>query len=200
MIEINYACEGRIDSAIAKRLILHVGGKIGIPREAGGKSKLDPLVPKFLNAARHQQMKWLILRDLDRDGHCAPELRGKLLVDDDPHLCFRIAVRQAESWLMADFRKMAEFLRVSENRIPTSLDQVENPKEMLVSLARRSRRSDVKTALVPHPRSGLSTGPEYASWMASFAAKHWNLADAVNSQRSPSLTKAISRLQELVHL
>ena len=189
-----------MDSAIAKRLILHVGGKIGTQREAGGKSKLDPLVPKYLNAARYQQMKWLILRDLDWDGGCAPELRGKMLAETDPYLCFRIAVREAESWLLADSRSMADFLRISENRVPVLPDRIDNPKEALVSLARSSKKSDVRAALIPHPRSGLSSGPEYASWMTKFAAQHWNLNDAVASGRSPSLIKAVNRIKQLVDL
>ena len=200
MVEINYACEGQVDSAIAERLIRHVGGKVGIARPAGGKSKLDPLVPKYLNAAQYQRMKWLVLRDLDRDGQCAPELRKMILEGSDPGFCFRIAVRETESWLLADSRSMAAFLRVSESKIPQAPDDIDDPKEKLVSLARGSRRSDIRIALVPHPKSGLSSGPEYASWMTKFASQHWNLADAVASQRSPSLIKAVGRIRELTKL
>lgn len=189
-----------MDSAVARRLIFHVGGKVGIPREAGGKSKLDPLVPKFLSAARHQQMKWLILRDLDRDGKCAPELRKELLGANDPRLCFRIAVREVESWLMADPSSIAQFLRVSPSKIPEWPDQIDDPKEKLIALARGSTKVSVKAALVPHPKSGLPTGPEYTSWMAEFASRHWDLPGAVASSRSPSLVKAVQRISELVAL
>lgn len=182
------------------RLILHAGGAIGISRPAGGKSKLDPALPNYFAAARHQRMKWFVLRDLDNDEKCAPRLRGALLKENDPRLCFRIAVREAESWLMSDARSLAAFLKVSENRIPEAPDSIGDPKQALVSLARKSSRLDVRAALVPHPRSGLSSGPEYASWMTKFAAAHWNIADAVESQRSPSLVKAVSRLKELVAL
>jgi hypothetical protein len=200
MVEINYACEGRVDSAIAERLILHAGGKIGIARPSGGKSKLDPHIPKYLNAAQYQNMKWLVLRDLDRDGQCAPELRNRLLVGGDPHLCFRIAVREAESWLTADSSSMAAFLHISERKMPEAPDQIDGPKEKIVSLARVSRRNAVREALVPHPKSGLSSGQEYPSWMAEYASRHWNLTDAVASQRSPSLIKAVDRIRELVLL
>lgn len=195
MANINYACEGTVDAAIAERLIRHAGGNVGLARPAFGKGKLDPLLGKYLNAAR-QNMKWLILRDLDRDADCGPTLRAQLLRSETPCLCFRVAIREAESWLLADRRSMADFLRVSEAAMPTSPDELSDPKQVLVNLARRSRKKDIQEAIVPHPSSGRPDGPEYVSWMAHFARSHWNVAIA--SQGSPSLARAVRRIQELV--
>ena len=109
-------------------------------------------------------------------------------------------MHEIESWLMADHKSMANFLRVPEGKLPEAPDQINDPKHIIVSLARKSGRSDVRAALVPHPRSGLSSGPEYASWMTQFANEHWDPDAAIESQRSPSLLRAVGRLKELTLL
>ena len=52
------------------------------------------------------RLPWVVIRDLDQDdrGTCLPELRSRLLGGTGPSdgMCFRLAVRSIEAWLMAD--------------------------------------------------------------------------------------------------
>jgi hypothetical protein len=52
-----------------------------------------------------------------------------------PNLLLRVAVREVEAWLFAHKTAFAEFLGVSRDLIPDNVEQVENPKEFVVTLA-----------------------------------------------------------------
>lgn len=67
---------------------------------------------------------------------------------------FRIAVRAAEAWILADRGRVAEWLGVPAARVPHDPDSLDDPKPTLVDLARRSRRSRMRRDLVPREASG----------------------------------------------
>lgn len=186
-----------VDAAIARRLITHAGAEPGLERPAHGKHKLDPLLQKYRNAAEHGT-PWLILRDLDRDSPCAPELLQRLGVRPANNFCMRIAVREVESWILADRPGLADFLRVPMARVNTDPEALPNPKRYIIDLARSSRSRDIRDALVPHEGTGQEQGPEYASQIAGFAETQWNVARAISDGAAASLIKVDIRLRELI--
>ena len=198
VLDINYATEGEIDAIVAARLIEFCGGVPGLKRVAGGKSKLDPNINKYKESARH--LPWLVIRDLDRDEACAPALVRRLVPDAPPLLCMRIAVRQIESWLMADRAAIALFLKVPLARIPNNIEGILDSKRTLVDLAAQSRSKDIRLAMVPAASSGASEGPEFAAFMTDFALKHWRPDIASALEQGSSLSRAIRCLQRLVEL
>lgn len=84
-------------------------------------------------------------------------------------MCFRVAVRETEAWLMADCERLAQFLGVRRSWIPGDPEAVDDPKTTLVDLARRSRRRDIREDMVPRAGSGRSVGPAYNSRLIEFA-------------------------------
>ena len=56
---------------------------------------------------------------------------------------FRAAVMEVESWVMADRAGFAAFLSIPLHHIPSPTDDILNPKEFLVSLAKRSQKKRV---------------------------------------------------------
>lgn len=79
---INSVIEGSSDIGVAEALISVTGHKVGQHFSKGGKSRLDPAIPKYLAAARYgPDVAWLILRDSDND--CPVHLRQTLIVDSD---------------------------------------------------------------------------------------------------------------------
>ena len=68
-----------------------------------------------------------MLVDLDDDADCAAALCADRLPDPAPHLCFRVAVREMETWLLADREAAARFLSVPGSRIPQDPETVANP-------------------------------------------------------------------------
>ena len=99
---------------------------------------------------------------------------------------------EIESWVMADRIGLAAFLSIPLHRIPISTDDLPNPKEVLVSLARRSKNKKLREALVPAQDTILSVGNEYNTRLSEFVREHWDLERAVTV--SPSLKRTLDRL------
>jgi hypothetical protein len=146
-VTIAASVEGDVDEAVARRLILDAGAEPGTIYGKNGKPALRARIRGYSNAARHAP--WLVLVDLDRDADCAPPLRRSWLPHPAPRLCFRVAVRQVEAWLMADAHALADHLRVGRSAVPGDPEGLENPKTEVVNLARRSRLRDIRADMVP---------------------------------------------------
>ena len=193
MVVLAAAVEGLIDEAVVRRLAKHVGMEVGPVHGKNGKGHLRQRIAGYNNAARISP--WIVLVDLNRDAECAPPLRDAWLHQPATNMCFRVAVREVESWLLADRGRLARFLRVPISRVPTTPEAIEDPKRALVELAARSRRRDIREDMVPRPGSGRTVGPAYASRLIEFVGTHWNPEVAAGS--SDSLRRCLLRLREI---
>ena len=171
MVYLSAAVEGMVDEAVARRLVSDAGGT---PRPGLWQERKEAALEAIrgYNIAAQQGL-WLVLVDLDQDGDCAPDILGSWLPNPSPGMCFRIAVREVESWLMADRKQLASFLRVAVSKVPAQPDQELDPKRRMVDLARRSRNSDIREDMVPRPSSGRAIGPAYTSRLIEFVDRHW---------------------------
>ena len=134
--------------------------------------------------------------DLDREADCAPPLCEAWLPAPAPHLCFRVAVRAIEAWLMADAETLVSFLGVARSRVPRDPENVAHPKQAMVELARRSRRRAIREDMVPREGSGRQVGPAYSSRLMEYAGSRWR--PEVAAQHSASLQRAIACLEILI--
>lgn len=190
------AVEGITDEAMLRRLCLQVGTQASVVYGRGGKQNLLQLLAGYNHSARFRH--WFVLIDLDREP-CAPGASTEWLPDPAPLMCFRIAVRELESWILADAERLAMFLRVEERSIPANPDGLADPKQVLVNVARLSRSRDIREDIVPRPGSGQSVGPAYASRLIEFLQPTpigWRPEVAVN--HSTSLRRCIQALEQLV--
>lgn len=188
------AVEGTVDEAVARKLILEAGGRPGPVYGKNGKPLLRRQIQGYNNAARH--LPWFVLVDLDHDAECAPPFCEEWVPAPARHLCFRVAVREVEAWLMADADSLGAFLSVARSRIPADPEQIQDPKMGMVNLARLSRRRAVREDMVPRERSGRQVGPAYASRLMEYVEKRWR--PNVAAQRAESLRRAIDCLRRLV--
>jgi hypothetical protein len=163
---ISSAVEGLIDEAVMRRLLLYVGAIPGTVYGRQGKAYLKQHITRYNAAARHSA--WVILLDLDNDAACAPTLQKTWLPSRAPRMCFRIAVRAVETWLLADRQRLAQFLSIPVSRIPPALEAENDPKSLLVNLARHSRKRATREDMVPRQHSGRKVGPAYASRLMEF--------------------------------
>ena len=193
-VVISAAVEGIVDEAVARKLITHAGGTPGSIYGKQGKQALRHRIGGFNNAARHAP--WLVLVDLDRDHECPPSLCSVWVPHPSAMLCFRIAVREVEAWLMADRERLAAFLGVSQSRVPADPEAINDPKMELVNLARCSRRNAIQHDMVPRHGSGRQVGPAYSSRLIEFVSSSWQLDAA--ARQSDSLRRAIECLRRLV--
>lgn len=190
---ISAAVEGLVDEAVVRKLIRHAGGEPGTVYGRNGKAYLRQRIRGYNHAAR--RAPWIVLVDLDRDADCPPSLVEAWLPDPASGLCFRIAVRAVESWLMADPETLSPFLSVARSRIPRDPESSDYPKTALVNLARRSRRRDIRADLVPREGSGRLLGPAYTSRMIEYVETSWR--PEVAADRTESLKRAIACLARL---
>jgi len=191
---ISAAVEGIVDEAVVRKLIAHAGATPGDVYGRQGKSFLRHRIAGYNNAA--QRMPWIVLVDLDRDSDCAPPLCNAWLPQPAPHLCFRVAVREVEAWLLADAERLASFLSMARSRLPSDPELLGDPKATMVKLARASRRRDIREDMVPRPGSRRQVGPAYSSRLIEFASAHWR--PEVAAGQADSLKRAMRSLKRLV--
>ena len=197
MVFISAAVEGLVDEAVVKRLILEAGGTPGQVYGKNGKRSLRANVNGYNNAARHRP--WILLVDLNHEAACAPDLCRTWISRRSGKLCFRVAVREVEAWLLADREHIANFLSIARSRVPISPESEENPKQVMIDLAARSRRRDIREDMVPRPGSGRQVGPAYTSRLIEFVSSSqigWR--PDVAMEDSPSLRGCIECLRRLV--
>jgi hypothetical protein len=192
-VVISAAVEGLLDEAVVRALIAHAGATPGPVYGKQGKSSLRQKITGYNNAAK--RTPWIILVDLDRDDDCAPPLRNTWLAQPAPYLCFRVAVRAVEAWLLADAARLAAFLGVPQSRVPSDPEGLEEPKATMVNLARSSRRRAIREDMVPREGGGRRVGPAYSSRLNEFVSSSWR--PEVAARRSDSLRRAIDCLQRL---
>jgi hypothetical protein len=191
---ISAAVEGIVDDAVVRKLIAHAGGEPGIVYGKTGKHALQQKMNAYNYAAR--RVPWIVLVDLDRDDDCAPPLRDAWLAQPATYMCFRIAVREIESWLMADAQTLAPFLSVPRGRVPSRPETLENPKTGMVNLARRSRRRAIREDMVPRDGGGRRVGAAYSSRLIEYVETRWR--PEVAAQHAESLRRTIACLRRLI--
>lgn len=189
---VTIAVEGDLDERVAVRLVEDAGGVVSLVYGRRGRPWLRQRIRGYRNAAR--RTPWFVLVDLDADA-CAPRLRDEWGVEGSSGgLCFRVAVRSVESWLLADREQFAGFLGTPPARLPARPDEVSDAKQELINVARRSRRGTVRDAIVPGPAARV--GPLYTSTLSQFVDERWDPTRA--AEASPSLARCRIRLAELV--
>ncbi|MBI5498639.1 MAG: hypothetical protein HY907_00225 [Deltaproteobacteria bacterium] len=189
------AFEGDTDLPVVRKLARDAGLTVVREIDCGGKHRLDADLPGYNDAA--QGSPWFVLRDLDHDAECAPEWLRRCGFSARTWMCLRLAVRELESWLLADAVAMASFLQVDSVRIPTDPDGLADPTRTLVDLARQSRRHAIRRQMVPGPGDHVAVGPLYEAKLIEFGELHWSLSRACG--RSPSLRDARAALRRLGH-
>ena len=194
MAAINLIVEGDLDEAVAGRIVRTVGHEIGVCYGKRGYGYIQSKIAGFNMAARN--VHYLALVDfMDTRLSCPAEVVAQWVPNRQQNMLFRVVVREIESWLLADRINLARFLRISPAHVPASSEQINDPKLTLVNLARHSKNSRVRAALIPEVGSTAQVGRLYTSEMKVFISESWDV-DAAR-RNSPSLNKCMIRLEEL---
>jgi hypothetical protein len=137
------------------------------------------------------------LTDLDRT-ECAPlKVQEWFDFPKNRNLIFRIAVREVESWLLADRRNFANFMGVPISRIPELPEDIPDPKALLFDLARHSNKKIIKEDIPPESGSGASDGKNYNGRLIEFVTDNWDIDNAKVSSVCKSLTSAITAFRNI---
>jgi len=132
----------------------------------------------------------IVLTDLDR-GICAPQLKQEW-IDFEVHknMLFRIAEKEIDAWILSDREAFASWMSVSVKKIPINTQEIEDPKQFIINLARKSRKKEMKDII---PQGTATQGPGYNILLQKFIIERWNAENAANN--NTSLKKAIERLK-----
>jgi len=192
-IPVHLAVEDDLSEAVIRKLLFDTGRSyaIGTVFGRGGYGYLRSRV-KTWNAAAAAGTPILLLTDLDQLPCPSGLIHDWLEAEPHANLIFRVAVREIESWLLADREGFADFLGISVTKVPTEPDQIADPKQCLVNLARRSRRRTLRESIVPRQGSTALQGPDYNGCLGEFVRNQWDRDSAAG--RSPSLNRAWARL------
>ena len=190
MISMHLVFEDVVSLAVMEKLVsLHRDSLTVQSRiNAHGFGNIRRELPKYNKAAVH--LPFFVLTDLDT-ASCAPELLSAWLPKGKaPKLLFRIAVREVESWILADRAGFAEFLGISLANFKQPPDTLADPKNELFRLTRKSRSRDLKEDILPVKEAAI--GPGYNFVIPKFVRQAWSPERA--RIQSPSLDRALTAL------
>jgi hypothetical protein len=155
-----------------------------------GFGYLKSNIRKFNEIARTDVV--LLITDLDA-GVCAPSLIrdwctfGNL----ESQFLFRVAVREIESWIIADQQGLANYFGIPSARISRDPENLADPKREIIRLASRASK-DIRMDITPKPNSGAVQGLGYNERLSDFVSHHWDIRSAVENSRS--LDRAVNRI------
>ena len=189
---LNVFVEDDLGAALIRRIIQEYGDKFAEPilRVTSGFGAIKRQIQKYNEAARRCPM--LICTDLD-NSNCAPAKIAEWLPNGiHPNLMLRIAVREVESWVMADRETFAGYLHVPETIVPVNPEAEPDPKKRLIDIARRSRKRTLREALVPKANSQAKVGRDYNGTLIQYVQYDWR--PSIARTNSDSLDRTMRRL------
>jgi hypothetical protein len=193
-VPISLAVEDSLSEVVLKRILQWSKRPYAMGPCYGkrGRSYLQKSLHGFNRAAKGTPI--LVLADLNAD-ECAPALIRQWLSEKKQcNLILRIAVREIESWLLADREGLTQYLHVIKKSIPIEVEKIEHPKEFLIRLAKSSRSRTIREDLVPRPESTATVGPNYNTQLIYFVERKWDIPSAC--RHSDSLERTVRRLRE----
>ena len=194
LTRVTLAVEDVLSDAVATKILESCGFEIAARLRQRGNTYLKQKAPE-LNRAAARRRPVFLLTDLDSPKNCPLDLiQSWIKGSPKPGFFFRVAVMEVESWVLADRWAIAHFLSVPVSRIPQQTDEIADPKERIVLLARRSGSRTIREALVPAPESTTPVGNEYNARLIQFVRESWDLERAASV--SPSLKRTLERLRQ----
>ena len=170
----------------------------GFPAVVRGYGAIKSRCEAFLSMAKTGNCI-LVLTDLDtaecpcdliRDWFAIPRGNPVFL---PPQCIFRIAVREVESWVIADLDTWAAYIGIPVVNFSTQPDQVGNPKEYLLNVIRRKGKKKIHREMLPQGAAAI--GPRYNEVLCDFVENSWNPERA--AEKSPSLNRALKALMKV---
>lgn len=176
--------EDQLCCTLAERIVAHAlpGWAPAAPAvNTGGVTKLRASLRRYENQARHVQP---VLCVADTDGQCALEwLRQWRPPDATPTLILRLAVREAESWVLADRAGFAASMQVPAGRIGRAVDELADPELHVLQLVRGSKGRVLREEMVS-ATDPCKQGSGYNLHLCHFVRTTWDVARARAALRS----------------
>lgn len=161
----------------------------------GGFGKFKEKISS-MNTIASNVMPVLMIADADQDICVVRQRNSWMPKYPSEKFSLRLAVRESESWLLADRDGFSAFAEISPDLIPRAPDATENPKELLLQLIKRSRKRQLREEMLPTKGIRSKIGLGYNIHLRDFVKNYWNAERAANN--SPSLARSIPRITALL--
>jgi hypothetical protein len=155
---------------------------------AGGFGEIRRSIQKYRNACR--VIPHLVITDLDRAECASVLLESWGAVNLPNELLFRVVEHEIESWVLADDAGISAYLGVGIGRVPARPDDLLDPKEALVALARHGSQRRICAGIIPGGPQRI--GALYNQRLIEFVTTIWDLNRA--RMRSPNLERTATRV------
>lgn len=193
-------------AAVARKLVATRNAQLeyslvfrnGFPAVTGGFGAIKNNCEAFLKMAR-AGIHTFILADLDTAECACSLIRSWFAIPHNdavvlPSQCiFRVAVREVESWIIADHAAWAEFIGIPAANFSTQPDQLDDPKRHLLNVIRRKGRKKIHREMLPQGAAHI--GPRYNEVLCDFVDSSWKPERA--AERSPSLDRAMKAIMKI---
>jgi len=156
----------------------------------GGYGYLKKTINGFNNAAKG--IPFLIGTDLDTYECPAALIDDWMKTPKHHNLLVRVAVREAEAWVLADKDNFANFLGIHPSLVPDDIEHIADPKAKLIQLASKAKRRLLREDICPPANSTRKVGPNYNARLSAFVHEYWN--PEIARHRAESLARAMDRL------
>lgn len=188
--------EDILSEALLRRMLRHFPGKFQLRVTLGkeGFGFIQKNMSAFNQAAA--STGFVVLTDLDNQISPKALLRSWISEPLHPNLMFRVAIREAEAWLLAHREAIAEYLEVQVDVIPQDSETVVDPKRFVIELARESDSEEIRDAMVPGPGRRRKVGPDYNGCLLRFVYRNWDPEEA--RKHSKSLHRTLMALERYI--
>jgi hypothetical protein len=187
--------EDLLSCAVAKQMVSAAlpGWSLAAPPiDKKGVTKLKADLQRYIQQAQHMQP---VLCIADTDGVCVKELLTNWLPRPGAKdFLLRFAVPEVESWILADRAGFSSALRVPINRIPRKIDEIADPKRLVLSVAAKSGLRRLREEMISMTDPS-KTGTGYNVHLREFVLSGWDVVRAC--ENSPSLSRSFGRLKAL---
>lgn len=146
-----------------------------------------------MNQAAATVMPVIMLADADQSDCVVKQLRDWLPKEPAKDFYLRLALREAEAWVLADNEAFARFIGINSDLIESQPEMLLDPKSHLLQLVRRSKNRELREGMLPKKGISMPIGLEYNSILSRFVEQEWSALRALS--RSPSLSRAVGRLR-----
>lgn len=196
MKKISIASEDIISEMVLSKIISQVfTGEIVHKLGRKGCGDLIKNVSKYNNlAALHPVILMLDLDTRNSADEYVSSICAKLKKDPNFHVV--VPVTEVESWLLSDKSTLSVCLGVNEKVMPNEPDNLIDPKQTIINLARKSRLREIKNGLPPTAGEKCSIGISYNSILCEYVNNNWRVD--VAKEFSPSLKRTVDILSSII--
>ena len=170
----------------------------GFPTVTRGFGKIKNKCETFFKMAL-AGLHILVLTDLDNAECACTLIRDWFGIPEEtpvnlPSQCiFRVAVKEVESWIIADHAAWAQYIGIAKTNFSKFPDQLDDPKQDLLNVIRKKGRKRVHREMLP--KGAAHIGPMYNEVLCEFVETIWEPERA--AKNSPSLARAFKAIMNV---